>query len=515
MNTQLKRTIALTLAAISQACIVQAQTVITGPNINTSTWGPAGNPYIVTANCTVPSGQTLVIQPGTVVWMAEGTSLTCNGMISAVGTAALPIAFAPPVSSQMWNTIIINNTSGTNRFVYCNFVNATNALDFRGASKNAISDCTFSNATTGVVFRDNSINSASFCTFQSVTNGIWMTIGSGVELSLGQTSTILNCSFTNCSSQAIYGEAYGAAGYIGGTQPHGWSSDATINATVKNCSFLSRAVGVNFHVRGVQYSWFDYGTRYATGYGHGNVVVQNCVFDSPNVAIGLSSGSWPGSSSASLLNNTIKGAVQGASALNPWDARIQNNIFVGCTTAITRSGTLSLTVSYNGLFGNTVNFSGFPATYGQILLANRNGTACDLLYNIFSDPMLTSASDFHLQTGSPCIDAGESSGANLDSYFPPSLGTTFNDVGAYGGPNAGQWIVPTSTNAFTLGITKVPYVSVTINPPSAGQYRLEYSSTVLGTNNWIQITNMALTTVPFTYTEPATTPARFYRAVKL
>lgn len=181
---------------------------------------------------------------------------------------------------------------------------------------------------------------------------------------------------------------------------------------------------------------------------------------------------------------------------------------------MTRSGALSTTVGYNDFIFNSTNFVGYPVTYGQAILANRNGTPCDVLFNIYSDPLFVSPSDFHLQAGSPCIDAGEGSGSNFDSYFPPSMGSVTNDIGAYGGPNAGQWIVPSPTNAFSLAISKSTMASVTINPPEPGNYRLEYASALLGTNTWIQITNLPLTTVPFTYTEPITTPARYYRAVK-
>ena len=488
--------------------LCEAQTVITGPNITTSTWGPSGNPYVIASDCTVVSGNTLTIQPGTVVWMGSGVSLTGNGMISAVGTSAQHITFQAPVSSQFWNTIIVNNTTGTNQFTYCDFQNATNALDFRGAGNNVAAYCTFSNiVNAGIVFRDNSISAVSFCTFQSVLNGIWMTVAAGVQVSKAQTNAVLNCNFTNCSSQSIYGEAIGSAGH---GSYEGWASDATLATTIKNCSFSSSAVGCWFAVSGAHNTTHTV----TTGYGYGNAQIQNNTFNNiTNSAIRLSVGSYPGGGPATLINNTIVNAGSGIVTQDPWDAKIQNNIFKSCASAVTRSGSLSATASYNDFYGNTANFTGYPVTYGQVLLVNRNGTPSDVLYNIFPDPLLTSASDFHLQGTSPCIDAGESSGANLDSYFPPSLGTTYNDIGTYGGPNAGQWIIPASTNAFILTAAEIPYVSVTINPPTAGHYRLEYSSTLLGTNTWIQITNLDLTATPFTYTEPATSPSRFYRAV--
>ena len=47
--------------------------------------------------------------------------------------------------------------------------------------------------------------------------------------------------------------------------------------------------------------------------------------------------------------------------------------------------------------------------------------------------------DFHLDFGSPCIDAGNPSEIYYDSFLPPGLGTILNDMGAYGGPHNGGW----------------------------------------------------------------------------
>ena len=485
----------LTTTLIATHGDIHAQTVISGPNILTSTWSPAGSPYIVTADCTVPAGQTLTILPGTTVWMGSGTSLTGVGVISAVGTAVQRITFQPPILSQMWNTMVVRNASGTNQLKYCDFISATNALDFLGGTRNELVACTFSNVVTGVTFRDNSVNTISFCNFEKVDRGAWLSVP---EFNLSQDTRIVNCVFTNCSTGAIYGQAAASWGY-----------QAYVNCTVINCLFADVSTGCRFDL------WGNYnGARYI-GQGHGDIKILNSYFHNvTNTAVVLDAGGYAAGGPAALVNNIIANTSNGIVVVAPWDAKIQNNILTSCATAVTRAGSLSATVSYNDFFANGSNFIGYPVTYGQVILANRNGTPCDVLFNIFTDPMLVSSSDFHLQAGSPCIDAGEGSGANFDSYFPPSMGSLTNDIGAYGGPGAGQWNVPPPTNAFTLAIAKIPYVSVTVNPPEAGNYRLEYASALLGTNTWIQITNLPLTTLPFTYTEPATVPARYYRAVK-
>lgn len=220
----------------------QAQTVISGPNITTGTWVPSGNPYIIAADCTVPAGNSLTIQPGTVVWIGQGLSLTNNGMISAVGMVGQRINFQSPSGSQYWNTIIAQGTVGTNQFKYCDFSNSTNALDFRGATRNEVMYCTFSHATTAVTFRDNSVNTALYGSFQNSVNGVWLTVFAN---NWSQISSINNCSFTKYfPGQAIYGETIGHAGRTcGANYCYNWSQDALIIADVRNCSFSGVGAG--------------------------------------------------------------------------------------------------------------------------------------------------------------------------------------------------------------------------------------------------------------------------------
>jgi hypothetical protein len=69
--------------------------------------------------------------------------------------------------------------------------------------------------------------------------------------------------------------------------------------------------------------------------------------------------------------------------------------------------------------------------------------------NINADPMFTNGplSNYHLSTGSPCIDAGNPATQYNDPEDPlnpgyalwPALGTLRNDMGAYGGPSALGW----------------------------------------------------------------------------
>lgn len=70
------------------------------------------------------------------------------------------------------------------------------------------------------------------------------------------------------------------------------------------------------------------------------------------------------------------------------------------------------TISHNDVWNNADgNFTGCPAGVGDTAWAtNINGIPCDSFYNIIRDPLFVdSLNDFHLQEGSPCIDAGDNS----------------------------------------------------------------------------------------------------------
>ena len=239
-------------------------------------------------NCTVPSGTNLTLLPGVVVQFAPGFfSITVSGMIQAVGNPTNRIVFEPYPSSPAWNTISVNGTAGTNRFKYCDF----------------------QNANTAPAFNYNSTNEVVFSSLQNVTNGIQMNATAGT-----QTTTILNCVFSNCTGQAIYGVSYVQ---VGGGFYNYWAANVTLNASIKNCVFNNSGSGCVLNVAGQAYAGCC-GT--AIGYGYGNLQVLNNVFNNvTNTAIWLSVGSYAGGGPAALINNTFVNCRAGESATDPWD----------------------------------------------------------------------------------------------------------------------------------------------------------------------------------------------------
>jgi len=62
--------------------------------------------------------------------------------------------------------------------------------------------------------------------------------------------------------------------------------------------------------------------------------------------------------------------------------------------------------------------------------------------NINQSPEFFDSNSYTLTDQSPCVDAGNPISVYSDIFFPPSLKSSRTDMGAYGGPGAGNWYPP-------------------------------------------------------------------------
>ncbi len=143
----------------------------------TTTWTAAGGPYQVTANLIVPATGTLVIQPGTSVYLNSTItiSVTAGGKILAEGTEAQPIRFtrAPGLATN-GGTITINGSAGApeTHFYYTFFEFGGNPAVTATANSNIVMDhCEFGTTTSAYVHLDGGSYLISHCVFPSPTVG--------------------------------------------------------------------------------------------------------------------------------------------------------------------------------------------------------------------------------------------------------------------------------------------------------------------------------------------------------
>jgi parallel beta-helix repeat protein len=168
------------------------------------------------------------------------------------------------------------------------------------------------------------------------------------------------------------------------------------------------------------------------------------------------------SSSATITNNTFYNNSNGISFATGTSVTIVNNIFANNTgTAV--SALATGTLGYNCFFSN--------GTDGQI-----GDSDPAVSHNVFTDPKFvkTAAGDFHLQTGSSCIDTGTGT---------DTVDGSTADIGAYGGSNSDT--IPFQVTGVSLTDTSVTpnnSIRVTWSPNNCyliGGYKV-YSGTSSG-----------------------------------
>lgn len=150
-----------------------------------------------------------------------------------------------------------------------------------------------------------------------------------------------------------------------------------------------------------------------------NLITDNASY-SRGGAVYVSSGG-----TATLVNNTIANNVctngDGAALFTDGTAMVTNCIVTTNDSGLGAAATASLTVSASDVFGNTAwDYKG---------IANPTGTAG----NISTDPLFRWPGDYHLATGSACIDTGNDAAVTTgatDVYGGPRIAGAHVDMGA-------------------------------------------------------------------------------------
>jgi hypothetical protein len=145
--------------------------------------------------------------------------------------------------------------------------------------------------------------------------------------------------------------------------------------------------------------------------GSAAYIANNVIVD--NIYDGVSTGAG-----ATVVNNTIHNCRIGFYDYSGYGPVAMNNIITGCSQygVYGPSSGQGPVLTYNDVWNNATNY--YQAT---------PGVGSDSVDPAYAD---SAARDFHLQAGSPCVDAG-----NPDPQYNDPDGTR-NDMGAYGGPGA-------------------------------------------------------------------------------
>ena len=185
---------------------------------------------------------------------------------------------------------------------------------------------------------------------------------------------ILNCTFSNCVSQAVFGQSVADS-----------CNSTMLSPVIKNCIFSTTSNACVIEMTGGDCADEYYTYAFAQLDICANIFqnLTGCAF-----LMTIGNAAFLESGQATFMNNTIVSCVGGVGAVDPWNATIQNNIFMQVTNAVTDTGSLTRTVGYNDFYENATNFTGYNGNYGQWIIPNRNGTIADVLLQHLPKPFV-------------------------------------------------------------------------------------------------------------------------------
>src|SRR5262245_40017755 len=152
------------LLALSIARTAAAATTIPGGNVINQTWTPAGSPYIVQGDITIPNGAFLNINAGTEAQFTTTDSqaggldtsrveVTVNGTLNVSGTSASQVIFKSQtsMSKAAWYGIVVNSGATAATIGYATISHATSGiLSSAPGTVLSVSNTTVDTSTYGI-----------------------------------------------------------------------------------------------------------------------------------------------------------------------------------------------------------------------------------------------------------------------------------------------------------------------------------------------------------------------------
>jgi len=427
-----------------------ANTIIPGGTVS-GTWTLAGSPYLVQGSIMIPNDSTLTIEPGVTVNFQGTYKMYVQGRVIAIGTATDTIIFTAADTTNGWRGIRFDNTTinnDTSKLSYCKlqYGKATGtspddnggAFDFNNFSKAIISNCLISNCTAntygGGIY---GYDSSPIITNNTISNNTAY-YGGGIYC-IGSSPTITNNTISN--NTANY---YGGGIYCNGNDP------TISNNTISNNTANYYGGGIYCGGSTITNNTISNNTALIDGGGiycfQNNPTISNNAI-SNNSASGFGGGIYCAYSYLTITNNTISNNTAsvggGIYCCNHSNATISNNTIAN--NSAVNGGALYCTSTSNPILRNTILWGNTASTSGQQVYLNDEASDPNFYYcdvqggsatfelnggfytgtyqnNMDSDPLFVSPSggsgtgfngvtaDWSLQSGSPCIDAGDPSG---------------------------------------------------------------------------------------------------------
>jgi hypothetical protein len=381
--------------------------------------------YRVVANLSVSTGQTLTIAAGSQLLFSGGTTLAVAGSLIADGDAGSEILFTSgsvTPSAGDWAGLRIIGSGQPSSLDHVEIAFASSGLGLvaqNGSPHLTVSNCDIhDNAGNGIALSptlDYNIISGNVRILQS---RIHANGDSGIFLTSNAQDCDGSYSEPNIVGNEIYGN--GAAGI------KAWPEvDIDLACSPKVTSRVGGEISGNvIHHNPIGIDAFANRFLPEANICSFNAAIQNNLIVS-NLSIGVRlDQNSNGRVYPKVVNNTI--AYNGGPGM--WHSghiysgfTLQNNAVVNNMEGI-HADTAGFVptngvVAFNDVSGNTnANWINYAANFGDLTTTNRNETPADEFMNISVDPQFLAPGNFHLQSSSLCVNAGNSANAPASDF---------------------------------------------------------------------------------------------------